>query len=397
MLPRDEAVLASSAATLERAEAAPRATRLLSQLVPPVVCFLLSRGMLHAAAVSTENNPLDPNTWLRWDSAQYLSIASVGYYVSRCVGLEGYDPSDWCGNDAWLPGYALLIKLLTQISPLTYVEAGVAISATFACASLITIWLVFLRAQFTASNILVLLLAAFFPGHIYDHAIFPISQFVFLVMLSLWFHSGRRFAISGLCAAAAAFSYSSGLFLCGAFVLPALVRARDKLWKTGLRNLFFPCGGVLLGFSAALALQFMQTGVWNAFFLVQRKYAYAPRTPFEAWKSNIMHWVAHWPRVGALDGQTLFVAALCLLMLGFVVKRRAASRLDGLLIAFGLLYWLIPIVLGGQLALYRAEATLLPALPLARRIPWPILGVLLCIAIRLSWVMGRAFFMGKIV
>ena len=395
MQSHDDALLGSPAVGLGKTAIAPYVARLLTLLGPPILCFVASRALLHAAAISTENDPLDANSWSRWDSDQYLSIAQRGYEFSSCAGIEGYDPNDWCGNDAWLPGYSFLIKLVAPLGHLNYPEAGVLVSAAFTFASLLSLWLLFLRAKLTIANGLVLLLAAFFPGHVYGHAVFPIAQFTFFVALSLWLFNRRRYRFAGVCACVAAFSYSSGLFLCGAFCLHALLLERDRPIRM-IKDLTWPCGGVLLGFSSALALQWWQTGVWDAFFRVQAKYAYSPRTPFELWTSNIAHFFEHWPRGASPNDQTLLVACLCILMLGYAFWRRVPTRLDVLLAAFAVIYWVIPIVLGGQLSLYRAEATLLPAVPLARRIPAPILTVLVCLAVRLSWLMGRRFFKGTI-
>ena len=395
MVPHDEAMLTSTA-PLAKTAAVASVARLLKQVLPPFICFVLSRALLHTAAISTQNDPFEADTWSRWDSYQYISIAATGYGFRSCAGLDGYDPNDWCGNDAWLPGYSYLIKAVTAVTSLTYAEAGISISAAFAFASLLLVWIGFLGATVTPHNVLVLLLAAFFPGHVYDHAVFPIALFTFLVLLSLWLYSRRDFRLAGLCAAAAAFSYSSGLFLCGAFVLQAFVGARGRLREMPLRTLAFPCGGVLLGFSLALLLQWVQTGVWNAFFLVQSKYAYSPRLPFEAWQSSLLLLLTHWPNPDGADAQTIFVAAMCMLMFVYFIKRQSVKRLDVLLMSFTLIYWLVPITLGGKLSLYRAEATLLPGVPLARRVPWPILAALVCIAIRLSWKMARAFFAGRI-
>lgn len=396
MSSHDEALLGGDPGVLEKAAIAPYLARLLAVLAPPLICLVAARAMLFAAAISTDFDPLDANSWVRWDSEQYLSIAMTGYEFRSCAGLENYDPNDWCGNDAWLPGYAYLVKLVRHSGYLNFPEAGVLVSAIFSFATLLTIWLVFLEAKLSVNNVLVLLLAAFFPGHVYGHAVFPIAQFTFFVAWSLWLYSRRQYRFAGLCAAIAAFSYSSGLFLCGAFCLHALLLERDRPLRM-IAQLTWPCGGVLLGFSSALALQWLQTGVWNAFFRVQAKYAYSPRTPFELWTNNITHFFEHWPRGASPNDQTLLVAVLCLLMLGCMFWRRAPTRLDVLLAAFAVVYWVVPIALGGQLSLYRAEATLLPAVPLARRIPWPILTVLVCLAVRLSWLMGRRFFKGTIV
>lgn len=52
----------------------------------------------------------------------------------------------------------------------------------------------------------------------------------------------------------------------------------------------------------------------------------------------------------------------------------------------------VPLTLGGQLSLYRAEATLLPAVALTRKIPWQVLVMMLCGSLVLSRLMGKLFF-----
>jgi hypothetical protein len=60
------------------------------------------------------------------------------------------------------------------------------------------------------------------------------------------------------------------------------------------------------------------------------------------------------------------------------------------------MYWLVPLVLGGQLSLYRAEAALLPAVPLALKIRWSWLASLLGTSIVLAWMMARLFFRNEL-
>jgi hypothetical protein len=372
------------------------ATRLFKNLLPPLVAYVLSRAMLHWAAISARHDPFTATAWSRWDSAHYLSIAEKGYEFFSCALMPGYDPKLWCGNCAWLPGYPLLTKLVAGAVHIQHVTAAVWISSAFTIASLLVIWNLFLNAQMSVGNLLSLALAAFFPGHVYDHAVFPISQFAFFELLSLWFYGQQRLALSAVSAAAAAFTYSSGLFLCGVFGLHAVLLDRQKPWLVRVKNVTLPCAGVLVGFSAVLWLQWFQTGHGNAFFLTQGKYAYAPRTPFEAWWKSFTTFLSDYPRIGGPSEQTLLVAGLCLMMLGFLVWRRNPTRLDLTLAAFTVVYWLVPIILGGQLSLYRAEATLLPAIPLARKVPWPILALLVFVAMVISRLMARQFFKGSI-
>ena len=60
-------------------------------------------------------------------------------------------------------------------------------------------------------------------------------------------------------------------------------------------------------------------------------------------------------------------------------------------------YWLFPLLVGGQLSLYRSEALLLPAVWLLRRAPAVVLGVILVAAVVLAIPMARGFFQGALV
>ena len=70
------------------------------------------------------------------------------------------------------------------------------------------------------------------------------------------------------------------------------------------------------------------------------------------------------------------------------------TALFGLMLAA---YWLFPLVIGGRLSLYRAEALLLPSVWLLRRTPTPALGLIIAGAMALAIPMARAFFQGTLV
>ncbi len=382
-------------------EAAPASQRiwgetLVLRLIPPLLAFALVRGMLCWVAKATGYDPATANAWSHWDSAHYLSIAEHGYEFFSCARVPGYDPTQWCGNTAWFPGFPLAMKLVGLVTGLAHVSAGAWISATWCLASLMLIWIAFLRAELRVTHLLALCLAAFFPGHVYDHAVFPIAQFALLQLLTLWLYSERRFALAALAAAGASFTYTSGLFMCGVIVMHAMLLDREGPWIDRVKAVAIVCTGVVLGFVAVLALQRLQTGEWNAFFLTQAKYKYDPRPPTTAWWSLLNTLYADWPQHRGPNEQTIFVAILCSLSLGYAGWRRGLQRSDAVLVSFAVVYWLIPLILGGQLSLYRAEATLLPAVPLARRIPWYILLPLLLAALVISRLMATLFFKGAI-
>lgn len=144
------------------------------RIVPPLVVFIIARMRLWRSAIFAGADPSDPHAWARWDSGHYLSIASHGYEFISCAKVPGYDPTQHCGNTAWLPGYPLLMRALMafRLDPDT---AGTLVSATFALGTLLILWNLFLDAEFSPPALLTLLLAAFFPGHVYYHGIFPVA------------------------------------------------------------------------------------------------------------------------------------------------------------------------------------------------------------------------------
>jgi hypothetical protein len=279
---------------------------------------------------------------------------------------------------------------------LSLVGAGALLSAVLCLASLIVIWNVFLNARLNLKNTLVLALAAVFPGSIYDHAIFPISLLTVCALLSLHYYIERRFIAAALFGAAAAFSYSSGLFLGAALGMHWLFADRELSLLERGRGLLAP-SGVALGFIAAMIYEFLAVHQWNAYFLVQGKYEYAFRTPFTAWHEAFTKAAAEWPKINGPSQQTLLVALLCISVLVVVLRQiREIERSDAVLTWFMLFYWLVPLMMGGQLSIYRAEATILPAIALFRRLPtWLLIPSLAC-ALVLSRIMARLYFLNMI-
>jgi hypothetical protein len=196
--------------------------------------------------------------------------------------------------------------------------------------------------------------------------------------------------------AAAAFSYSSGLFLGAALGMHWLFADRKLSLRERMRALLAP-GGVALGFVLAMLYEFEQVHVWKAYFLVQGKYEYAFRTPLEAWQVAWDNAFAESPKIAASSQQTVLVALLCIAVLVVVINHvREISRAEAVLMSFMLFYWWVPLMMGGQLSIYRAEATILPAIALFRRLPaWLLVPGLAC-AIALSRVMARLFFLNQI-
>ena len=369
--------------------------QVLVAILPPLAVFIASRLFLIRAASWTKNDAWTAGPWGHWDTAHYLQIAEKGYELFRCERLHSpdYDPNWFCGNTGWLPGFPLLIRALNSLG-IDRVVAGAGIAAVFALATLILIWNAFLEAKPTTANLLTLALAGFFPGHVYEHAVFPVSMFTFFQVAALHSHVQRRFAVAGVLGGIAAFSYGSGLFLAGVLGLDHLRRLRaDGLHAFVHRVLVGPCV-VVMGFALAVWVQWRDVGAWNGYFAVQDKYGYGLTPP---WRTLAPHFeslfAAH---ASAPNIQTLFVLVL-VLSLVWAATRAPRSESDSVLAVFLVAYWLIPLSLGGNLSLYRAEAVLLSGVPLARKLPVPMLCAVLLAALVISARMALLFFKGTLV
>ena len=68
-----------------------RLTQLASRIILPLIAFVLARVALSIAARSAGYKPMLASTWMRWDSAHYLSVAARGYEFFSCARVPGYN------------------------------------------------------------------------------------------------------------------------------------------------------------------------------------------------------------------------------------------------------------------------------------------------------------------
>lgn len=375
----------------EAHEASSRRALWARAVLPPLVLFVLARLRLDRSAVFAGADPYSFGSWSRWDSAHYLSIVKRGYEFFSCARVPGYDPSLWCGNTGWLPGLPYLMKLLSVfgIAPLT---SGVLIAQFCAFGGLVVLWNCVLSRELSIKSLLALGLAAFFPGQVYQHALFPVSLCLLFQMLAMYACSERKFAWAGVFGAFGAFTYSSGVFLAAVLGMHLLTTERRAPWPQQVRQWLLTSGTTTLGFAAFHGLLWIVTDVWDAYFKVQAKYGFKPTWPWETLSKHM-----YGLKSGSVQSmQSICVAVLASLLLWGALRgpRRAV---DSLLAWFLIVYWLVPLALGGELSLYRAEAMLLPAAPLAKHLPLPVAIPVVVAAVYLSARMSLLFFRNVLV
>jgi hypothetical protein len=302
----------------------------------------------------------------------------------------------FCGTTGWFPGYPLVIAAGSRLG-LAAEAAGLLITALAQLGLLTLLWRSLLGPEVGWRRWVLLLLAAFFPGAIYTQAVFPISAVLLLMLGFLIAVSGGRSGLAALCGAAAAFTYPTGCLLAPVYAVWLLVSTGPA--RADWRRLL-PLVGPALGLGAVLAVMAAQTGTWDAFFRNQvQGFGYGLSDPLTSLGARLVPLLV-WKRAGAAELAAACQTLLVLFVAGWAGAEAVRSRNEPTTALFGLMlaaYWLFPLLIGGKLSLYRAEALLLPSVWLLRRTPAPVLGLILAAAMVLAFPMARAFFQGTLV
>jgi len=355
----------------------------MGKVLVPLGVFLCVRLFFAAAAYQAGYPPFETAIWSRWDTGQYLSIATRGYELMDCARI-GYAAQGHCGNTGWMPAYpaAIAATMRFGIAPL---RAAIAISAAFELLLLLLLW----NGIFVRKNPLALAACALAPGAIYFHAAFPISMCAFFVALCLWLLLHERFVLAGLAGAVAAASYSSGFLVAPVAAIWALSRPDSPARR--LANAAVAGGLAAAGFAGVLAWHQAKLGAWNAFFLVQEKYDHQLVSPL----ARIAAQAQRRDALALAGTETLVVAALFGALAVFCLWRRLIAR-HLLFFGCGLLFWIFPLCLA-NVELTRSEALVLPALVLLDEAPMVASVCAFVALLLLAWPIAQLFYRGVLI
>ena len=353
---------------------------------PPLAAWSAALLGLWLVALAHGHHPWHAATWAHWDSAHYESIARHGYELHRCT-IAG--ASSWCGNDAWFPGYPLLVAALHLLG-VPILAAGVAVAWACALGALLVLWHAFLRGLPLLAAVGGLAYAAWAPGQVYDYAVYPLSLLVLATLAYVHFLRRRRWLAAGLAGACAAAAYPVGVALAAAAGIWILVTLR----RGRVRALAAACGPLPLVFLGVLAAQRIQTGRWTAYFDVERRYGHGLHDPFGA----ISNALILWHRTQSLEPenvkglQTLVVTAILLAVIAHAATRIGRlTALDMLLLVWAVVVWAVPLT-QGNISVQRSQAALAPLAILVARLPRPVLVVAVAAVVALSEPVARLYF-----
>ena len=334
-------------------------------------------------------------TWARWDSGLYMDIAAHGYSLVPCGA--GYPPGSWCGNAGWFPAYPGLMAVLDRVGvPLA--TAGMIISALFALGTLVVLWVGLLDREPSRGSYLALGFAAFLPGMIYHHAVFPLSMAAFFLVLALAFLRRGRWLLAGAAGFVGAMAYPTFVVVAPVVAAWVLWQGRGRTWLGRVGEAAAASVPIAAGFGAVLLIQRIETGAWDAYFKVQDKYHHELMSPITTWVDAVRPAFEGAKGLGAMPSvQAAVVGILIVLTTGWLIAvRRTLDPLDWLALAATLALWLFPLT-QAEVHLYRPDALLVPLALLVRRLPAVLqVASVACVAL-LAVPVSEAFFRGLLV
>ena len=336
-----------------------------------------------------------PDTWFHWDSGNYLSIATDGYYMRRCDSSFDYpdDSPYMCGNTGWFPGYPCLIRLILFFGSDPRL-AGEIIAKT---ACFLMLYLVVVLAEIktlTLRNFLFLCLAALQFGFIYYSAIFPLSVTLVIALSALYaFRTGRTILAGLLCFLIPLF-YPTGFLLGFVFAIYVLINGEGTIKQKLFSALKYACLSIL-GLLAVFAIFQFTVGDWQAFTKVQEKFGNGGfRNPFVFLSGHLLTAAAGPYHINNFAFYQTICVAVCYLAISvlFFVKRGYNDSLSLWSYIYLNLFFFFPWSVCGNLSTYRAEAMLLPCVFIVRELKtyWLILPVIILVAVGVP--MTRLFF-----
>jgi len=323
---------------------------------------------------------------------------------------------------SWLPGISIPV-------------AGLIVAWACFYGLLFVMWRLLADSVSMPTRWACLMAAAVVPGSMYFAAVFPIAMCAGAMLGALYFalRSTSRFApaFALLCAAWAGYSYITGIVMFPALAITGIIALNGRHRIAAL------CGalGSAVGFGAVMLHQQLAVGIWDGYFIATRKFGVGAHNPLTSLLDHIRpafhfggatpaslhieatqtlltllivlgavsltfyffarNWRLHTTAATNYDADLVPAGTTRVVMTnpsrywlgGFsrwITDRIDAFDLGFLMAAIGV--WLVPYIAGGQESVYRPEAFIVLAIPLFRKLPWPLLVPLILVEL---WVAGH--------
>ena len=190
--------------------------------------WLVLLWTLVAAGNMVYGEPFSLAAWAgSWDGAWYKSIVEQGYYtgvIDRQV------------NVAFFPLYPTLVWLVSKITLLPTVWAGIAVSSLSFAAALVVLWRFVHKFFDRRIARWTILLLAFNPWSLYFGMMYTESLFLLLAASTFWFIHKRQWWLAALMAGFATATRSVGIALAISVVVGWLWHCLGQARKSGVTS-----------------------------------------------------------------------------------------------------------------------------------------------------------------
>jgi hypothetical protein len=247
--------------------------------------------------------------------------------------------------------------------------------------------------SYAFKNWLLVFMASIVPGHIYAHALFPMSLTLFCISMLFYGMLHKSFLLAGIAGFFAVLSYSIGFLLIASlsiFFITDLILNKRKI---ELRKHFTVLILTSLGFVSLLLYDYISTGHWDALFLIQKKYDHHLQNPFVLFRLHIERLWDYRNEIKIwIEIQTLFT---CISVIALIVYLLFKSKMEKpmifFFIAFAMLMWFMPFSINLDVALYRNMIVLTPLIFLLKELKIKYLIMIGLIWLSFSIPMGYLF------
>lgn len=316
----------------------------------PLAVFILSKVLAYIIAHLGNCHGALQDCWSRWDSGIYLQMVSDGRTF--------YQDADgsWSGFAGWMPLYPILMGIISKISGISLVHAGIFLSSLFFYFYLVMVAKLQNTLNYHWKSFFAIMLAAIVPGNIYYHAIFPLSLVAFLIALVIFYVKQEKYLSAGLAAGVATISYSIGFI----FILAAVtyILFQKIIWKNPTKTIYFLAITPMLFFVCVLFRDWLVLGHWDAIFLIQKKYGHDLQNPLHVLGEYLQKLKTSLDKRELLFGnylQNIFLCFYFILLASWntwqSLKQKNAVSIFSTILA--LFFWFLPFSLGTNVGLYR--------------------------------------------
>jgi hypothetical protein len=357
-------------------------------------------------------NPIrfDPSLWARWDTFNYGAITQYGRSFGACnstalAGMSNPFHATWCGTAAWLPGYPWLIRGL-QTTGISLPDAGLMISWAAMAIALFVVWLGWARSLHPVRALFVMVAFGVFPGAVYNFALFPTSVALAGVVGAILAATRERFLVAAVLMTVAGLSYPSAWFAAGGLaagmILVGCSLGARQVVRRGLWGIAGLASLIVLGVHDQIVF-----GHANAYVLVNTGPGLDTHGfPGEIWiRLVVQRDTAEQRRIGTSAADALAVQGLlAVVMMAVATARTGWTWVETRVVddvypaAVGLAVVVSVLLISATGGAWNRSVVLAaPCVICLRRLPFPLLALLVVISAVTTAFVSRAFFAGTLV